>query len=361
MTPSWRVVGLIWLAIGLADAVRYRLTLVAQDPTLDFAMALERAMPDALGWALLTPIPLFLARRYPLRKPHFTRDILLHLGAALLVSAIHVLYDVGQNMFFDAVNDRETSFRQTFGYIAPYNSHANVFVYAAIVGLWRMWDATRRLDIERSRSAVLQQNLAESRLRSLQARLRPHFLFNALHTGAGLVERDPRAARALLQRLGDLLRQSLTLDSRLEVTLKEEIEFVRAYLEVEAQRFGDRLRFRIDVASDVDGCLLPPFLLQPMVENAVKHGIEQCSQGGLVEVLAEREGSNLVLQVNDDGPGVQAPSGEGVGLSTTQARLSEMYGEAATLALIPRDPVGTSVKIVIPARSERDGELPCAS
>ena len=354
-----------WLALGVLDAARGSIAISAFGRPLGFLEALERTLPDAIAWILLSPVAILFAKRFPLRRPHLVRDSLVHLGVAILVSAAHLAFDVGQNLGFDALHGRAVDFRATLGYILPYNAHQNILVYAAIVGLARFLDERRRLEAERSRSTRLQQDLAEARLRSLQSRLRPHFLFNALHTGAGLVERDPRAARALLQRLGDLLRQSLNLDTRLEITLAEEVAFLRKYLEVESQRFGERLQYSIRVDPAVEAALVPTFVLQPIVENAVRHGVEKAVSGGHIELEARRDQDVLQLTVRDDGPGLdpapgpnpaagpKSSDGPGIGIATTRARLEEMYPGQASLSLAARQPHGTCVEIRLPWHQSR--------
>lgn len=344
----WAIVAGVWLAVGLVDATRILFAHSAWDPDMDLRRALQWAVPDALLWIPLTPIPLWLGRRFPMRRPFVVRDVSLHLVVAGLVGAVHVLLDVAQNLLFDALAGRPEDFWRQLGYIAPYNTHLMAGTYLLIVGLGRAFDDRVRLRRERERTARLQEHLAEARLRSLHARLRPHFLFNALHTGSALISHDPEAARTLIRRLSDLLRHSLSTDERLVVPLVEEIEMVRTYLEIERSRFGDRLAVRVDVPASLERASVPPFLLQPLVENAIRHGLASRREGGTISILVREHEGRLRIDVEDDGTGLSPDATEGVGLSTTRSRLSELYRGRAELEARALSPQGTRIRIGLP-------------
>ena len=198
------------------------------------------------------------------------------------------------------------------------------------------------------RSQERAASLARARLEALRMQLQPHFLFNTLNTIAGLVHDDPNKADAMLIALSDLLRLSLKTSRELELPLHRELEFVERYLELMHARFEERLRYHLDIAPDVNAALVPGFLLQPLVENAVHHGLEPQPAGGLVTVRAWREGETLHLSVADNGVGLSKgqPQREGIGLANTRARLHELYGKRASLSL--RDEGGLSVEITLP-------------
>lgn len=345
---TWFVVIAVWLSVGVVDAIRLAITGPAFAPNLDLRMAFEWALADALTWVVLSPIPIVLARRYPLRRPHLGRDVAIHAVAAVAVGFTHVLVDVSQNVLGDVLDGRPADFATNFGYIAPYSTHLMILTYAIIVGVTRMVDVQMSLRDAQARSLALQGQLAEARLHALQARLRPHFLFNALHTGSALVDRDPEAARTVLNGLGKLLRQSLSVDERTTVPLREELEIVSAYLDVESARYGARLRTTIDVDDDVLGAALPPFLIQPLVENAIRHGIAPLREGGHLEVRAARVGTQLRIVVTDDGVGLAPDARDGTGLSTTRSRLEVLHGDRAGLDVAGAADGGTRVIVELP-------------
>ena len=207
---------------------------------------------------------------------------------------------------------------------------------------------TARLQAQTSQ---LQVQLADARLDALRAQLDPHFLFNTLNAVSALVERDPRGVRRMISRLSELLRHSLE-EGAAEVTLQRELELLERYLDIMRVRFGERLRVTIDADAHVREALVPNLVLQPIVENAIKHAIAPRESGGSIIVAAHHVGDTLVLCVHDDGPGPDAspaPPGSGVGLSNTRARLAEMYGAAQHLRLeASPDGAGTVVEIALP-------------
>jgi len=221
------------------------------------------------------------------------------------------------------------------------------FTYLAVasfIGYLQRQAARERTRAQEERVAAL-----ESRLRVLQAQTQPHFLFNSLNVCAGLVHADAESAEKTLDRLAEFLRYSLESTERRLVTLEEELEAVRSYLEVQRQRFGDRLRF--DVRSTADRRLVPPMLLQPLVENAVLHGVQCFERGGSVTVEATEAGGALVIAVVDDGTGSRASSrsGTGLGQKNIRERLELVYGPEARLVVGPTDSGGYRSTITIPA------------
>jgi two-component system LytT family sensor kinase len=193
-------------------------------------------------------------------------------------------------------------------------------------------DETRRLHDE---AADLRAQLAEARLAALRSRLNPHFLFNTLNAVAALVERDPPGVRRMLARLGELLRFSLDESNEQEITVDREVELVRRYLDIMEVRFQGRLETHLTVDDSVRNALVPTLLLQPLVENAFKHGVSMIDDTGIVSVEAQREGADLVLTVTDNGPGPVTPNGSGEGVANTRKRLQELYGDQQQFELRP--------------------------
>jgi signal transduction histidine kinase len=274
--------------------------------------------------------------------------------------------------------------------LRPLGILLDVLAYCAIVGLAHSVHFYRRYRERERRALFLESTLAKARLNALQTQLQPHFLFNSLNAIVTLLRRDPRLAEATLMSLSDLLRLTLSQSEKQEVTLREELQFVESYLEIQQTRFGDRLRFEQDIQPAALDCLVPTLLLQPLVENAIRHGIEPAEDAGLVRLTAREEEGRLVLTVEDDGVGFsgksfdalkpeggeslcgnsrggegegvsrpalmktsrsQPPVGKpakGIGLANLRARLEALYGSSQKLALSARDKRGVSVRIEIP-------------
>jgi signal transduction histidine kinase len=240
-----------------------------------------------------------------------------------------------------------------------------VLVAIGIVDASRMWDVyTNGLLISLAVSAPVsvgavtmsrmqdrlhrtQESAMEARLASLESRVRPHFLFNALNSAIALIPEDPRRAEDVLERLSALLRSSLDAQARV-VTLGEELRVVTDYLEIERVRFGDRLRYTVDVAPELEAHAIPAFALQTLVENSVKYAIATRPAGGEIRVAARRDGGRLHVAVEDDGPGFAAPLPAGHGLDTLRARLEVLYGKAASLAAPAPSPRGARVAVEVP-------------
>ena len=255
----------------------------------------------------------------------------------------------------------------------------DLLAYCAVVGLAHSVYFYRRFREREHQALLLEANLTQARLNALRAQLEPHFLFNSLNAIAALLRRDARLAEATLLSLSELLRLALSQSQRQEISLREEMNLVRHYLEIQQTRFGDKLRVEQEVEPAALDCLVPTLLLQPVVENAIRHGIEPADHRGLVRVCARRCGNRLVLIVDDDGiglangtlpaaaisegsqtaQGLQAgleshlgctgpPRGNGIGLSNLRARLETLYGTEQRLNLAPRKEGGVTVRIEIP-------------
>lgn len=209
------------------------------------------------------------------------------------------------------------------------------------------------------RAARLERSLAESRLSLLRAQLDPHFLFNTMHGVSTLMHEDPVAADAMLSSLGDLLRASMSDNARHEVTLREELDFSERYLGIQRARFGSRLRTGTLIHPAALRAHVPSMLLQPLLENAIRHGIAPRRGGGSLEVEATVDDGTLRVFVRDDGVGPPAPGstepGTGIELRNTRLRLTQMYGERASLELRRREPAGTEVAVTLPLRLGRNG------
>ena len=234
-------------------------------------------------------------------------------------------------------------------------THEEVLTYAAIVTVWHALDYHRKFREREGRAAELEAHLAQARLQALKMQLHPHFLFNTLNGIAALNYEDPQAANRMLARLGELLRLTLDDHGAPEVSLRQELEFTRRYLELEQIRLGDRLTVHLDIAPEALDAGVPNLLLQPLVENAIRHGIAPYSARGEISIHAQRNNGALHLRVADNGPGPAGnprPSdGPGVGLKNTRARLRQLYGDAQRLELKNAEHGGGLIEITLPFRA----------
>jgi two-component system, LytTR family, sensor kinase len=289
-------------------------------------------------WGAAVPIVVRLGRRYPLDQSSWRRSVPIHLLAGALVTVAQIACGQLLLMGLAAVTGLGP-FSEPLAAIgkAFHSSYPTYWVILLAAAVWR--------------AASLQARLAEARLAALRAQLQPHFLFNTLNSVSSLMYRDVEAADVMIARLSDLLRLTLRGDPRREIPLGEEVALLERYLDIERVRFEDRLRVALDIPPPARTALVPPFLLQPIVENAVRHAIAPRPDGGRIDIAAIVEGDRLVIRVTDDGPGLSPGDAEpGVGLANTRARLAELHGKAARLDLEQAAGGGLVVTIAMPWR-----------
>jgi two-component system, LytTR family, sensor kinase len=321
----------------------------------DWRHALLLSLTIWWSWGMVTPLILWVDRQIPVSSKQLARRVLAHFLPSLLVTSVYV-YLLG-------------TVRAAFG-LGEWNDLLSIrFLVDALRGLflwnwlnyWLIlgaWQAYRYYDhylAGELRLERLEKNFSEARLNALRMQLDPHFLFNALNTISSQVERDPKLARGMIEHLGDLLRLSLESKDRQEVPLAEEMAFLEHYLAIQKIRFGDHLRIETQIAPEVKYASVPCLFVQPLVENAVRHGISRRASGGTVIVSAHRVGNRLDIHVLDDGVGLPAgwtlENSGGVGLSVTRQRLAELYPDGETcFAVNRRAGGGTEVEISLPLR-----------
>jgi len=225
-----------------------------------------------------------------------------------------------------------------------------MFATSFFVFYWRSEAVRADLQSERRRAAEALQSETSAKLALLQAQIEPHFLFNTLANAQSVIQSDPQTAKRILENLDQYLRVSLGRTRRASSTLADEINVVSAVLAISAMRLGNRLRYSISVPRALEAAQLPPLLLQPLVENALKHGIEPALNGGEIRIEASRDADSLCLRVTDTGVGLNASSPEGVGLGNVRGRLSSLYGDRGRLTLYKHEPGGVVAEITIPLR-----------
>src|SRR5262245_57880060 len=281
-----------------------------------------------------------LVRRWPIARPHRLVRVAVYTLAGVLIAFGKVVAD--------------GAIREWIFGARPYLLISNLALQMAIY--WALVagaHALQRYGAARARAAEAEARLGQAQLHVLRAQLQPHFLFNALGSVAELVHEDPDRADRMIGQLSDLLRATLDVGERQEVTLAEELALLRSYVAIQQTRFGDRLIIVIDVGDDCLTARVPFLLLQPLVENAIRHGFSARAAGGGIHVAATCGGPSLVLTVEDDGVGRREGSTDGVGLTNTRGRLDAMYGDDASVTVGAGRAGGTLVTISIPARSGR--------
>lgn len=348
-------VGLFWLLLALVSAAAREL-----DPRIPGVphriahAALMSTIVEYAIWAVLT-IPIWwLASRYNIEGGRrFGRVALfLVLGVVLALSIDTLLLQLREALMFDLRPPRRRPPPALFG-LGDLGFLDDLMVYFAVLGSGVARDYFLRYHAHLEETAELKAQLGEARLDALRAQLNPHFLFNTLNAVSALAERDPRGVRRMIARLSDLLRYTLDESTEQEVPLHQELELLSEYLELMQIRFQDKLKVAIDVDEEARNALVPNLLLQPIVENAIKHGVSRITGAGSIQLRAKRDDDRLVLTVTDNGPG---PGGgaEGVGLRNTNARLRQMYGASHSVVVRPAEGsenggrTGTVAEIVLP-------------
>ncbi|HTK30402.1 MAG TPA: histidine kinase [Candidatus Saccharimonadaceae bacterium] len=349
---SWRpvlvIVGIALLVAGLETSGEI-LRHIAEGSEYRVGGVVVAELAVWLTFVLLTPACLWMARRFPIDSTNWMRRVPLHLGAAIVFCLLHLVLDVLAQSALGRLPDGVTlrSFASLVGYYLGVES----FIYWGIVGTFMLVQRQREARDRALAAARLEAALGEARLQALRAQLHPHFLFNALNGIAVMAMKGEgeRVAHALGE-LGELLRATLDDDVPQFIPLTRELEFLERYLGLERLRFAARLQVERDVSSEALAALVPSFLLQPLVENAVHHGLSTVA-GGSVALVAARDGATLRLEVRDRGPGFGARRPrEGIGLANTRARLAAMYGAAQSLECLDDPAGGAIVRVRIPYR-----------
>jgi two-component system LytT family sensor kinase len=315
-------------------------------------------------WAAYTPLVIGLAKRFPLTGPSVVSHIAIHTIASLLMAPLASITEYFLSggllrLLFRITDPGAPRLLPPFAASVLSMSFTGMLTYWLVVGLYQSFHFYQAAMERQTIAARLETQLSQAELENLKSQLHPHFLFNSLHTIGILMQEDVEAASHLLVSLGDLLRMALERREN-EITLESELEFVGKYLEIEQTRFHDRLKVHMDVPPDLLGVYVPSLALQPLVENAIKHGISVDSAAGQLEIAAKRHNGRVWLCVRDDGPG-PAPESRvrfGVGLTNVQSRLKQLYGDESSLELTGGDGRGCEAIITIPLRSSHEDTNP---
>ena len=334
---AYAAVWIGWTALAVFYAVTTSLTYTSTGRPANWSITFQRSLSEYWLWALLTPAVVWLARRFPISGPRRWVHLALHVALGAGTAALKTIAD-----------------REIFAMLSGFRMYfllstlsLQFTIYFAIVAATHGFEYYRR---SREREQ-LEARLAEARLQLLSMQLQPHFLFNTLNTIAELVHDDPEAADRMISGLSDLLRRTLDLGDAQEIRLDEELDALSRYLDIQKIRFGDRLRVDIEAPPELRDASVPPLLLQPLVENSIRHGLAARATAGRIQIRVGRKDAMLVIDVLDDGDGaVQEAMGtrRGIGLNNIRTRLETLYGPAATFTISHTAGAGTRVSIEIP-------------
>src|SRR5215468_2363575 len=349
----WILIFGVWTLLGALSAVRVMVTYAYSGNIVTWRRALVIALADWYVWALLAPAIAWLARRFAIERRSWLRSLLVHLPASLFFSIIKMVIEFRLLQWLDPASAQRYPVLQF---------PSTLFTYYAILGAIYALDYYGKYRAHELKASQFQAQLAQAQLQALKMQLHPHFLFNTLHAISSLMRRDVEAAERMITRLSDLLRLTLENVGAQETPLRQELEFLERYLEIEQTRFRDRLQVKMEIEPETLDARAPNLILQPLVENAIRHGIAPRAAAGLVEIRARRSGDKLELQVRDNGVGLptdhREPIKEGVGLANTRARLEQLYGAAYRFELNNVDGGGLIVSLTIPFRAEQNAVEP---
>jgi signal transduction histidine kinase len=319
-------------------------------------------IPRWLTWVPITPIIFKAAERFPFRRDRLARSVWTHFGISLVIAVVievlwlQISFLIQSYLEPEALARMQNNRAEVYSVAVLSRLLGDAFIYAAVLGVATTLGYHRRFRERELRAAQLEAQLALAQVQALKMQVHPHFLFNTLHAVTVLIREDPGAATRVVTRLGDLLRLTLSRATTAQVSFRRELEILTLYLEIERTRFHDRLEIAYDVQPATLGALVPDLILQPLVENAIRHGVSPNAGTGRIEVRSRRDGDWLTLEISDNGAGLAEgrTRPDGIGLSTTRARLERLYGERHELTLENLPEGGCVARIRIPFQLTAD-------
>ena len=351
----WIWIGAIWCGVGLFDALQSVFVMRAEGMHHAWSLVFVTLFLRWLPWAFATPLVMWLGRRYP---PVAVRPLsvwFVHLGTAaamgMTAAAWMALLETLLRPW--APEGGSGGFSEIWLLKFCGDILSSLILYAFILTISFLFYSRERQGIERAENARLNEQIANAQLSALRRQIEPHFIFNALNAVAGLVrEQRNEAAVSMIVRLSDFLRRVVNDPGGRSVPLAQELEFLEQYMDIQTTRFGERLKLTVDIPKELHAALVPDLILQPLVENAVKHGISKRVQGGTVRVAASRANGTLALCVHNDGPPLSEDweKGAGIGIANLRTRLEIMYHHDFELSLRNHAAGGVQVAVTLPYR-----------
>jgi two-component system LytT family sensor kinase len=351
----------IWTILGLFDAAQSYLSYAAEGHPLSWSGAVMFGLALWYSWAILCFFIFRFTERYPFEQHTWPERLVLHLAAGIFFALVKLCMDYPVVEIFYCPEAGLRPFMEFFRVALLGHFHPYVLIYWAMVGVWHAKEYYLKYRDREQKSEYLEQVLSRARLHLLRSQIHPHFLFNTLNSIATLIHRDVDLADRMIARLGELLRTSMENVETHEVALRYELDFTRAYLEIEQLRFGESLEVEIAIDEGSLDARVPFLILQPLVENAIRHGIAPNGHCGRVAVRSELIGKTVRLTVEDSGCGCTLPQDfkERIGLSNTRARLVQLYGDDQQLELSQSPLGGLAVSIEIPLVQSNSDALIC--
>jgi len=357
-STSWLWIAAVWSGIGLFDATQTVFTMRSQGMHHAWLQLYVTQLLGWLPWALATPVAMVVGRRYPPNRVKSPSTWLVHLSAALGVNFAWATWMTSLEVTLNPW--LKSPVPEPFIAIWPIKFYnlllSSLILYAFIQAVSFVLRSRQQIAMQQTETARLNEQLSTAQLNALRRQLEPHFLFNTLNAIAGLVrERKNDAAVNTIARLSDFLRRVVKDSNRAQVPLLEEVEFLEQYLEIQKVRLGDRLQMSVDVPRELLQAQVPNLVLQPLVENAIKHGIAKRAQGGAVRIDASRADDMLYLNVYNDGPCLAVEwekTNAGTGISNLRNRLKILYGNQFTLDLQNRETKGVVASVAVPFRED---------
>jgi signal transduction histidine kinase len=356
---KWGAIWATWTLFGFFFTSQFALQNQLSSKPIPLWKILMWQMVSGYVWFALSPLILWLTKKFPFEAVKWKSSLAVHLVASLVIAFFQQAIDT---FFLTRLgyppNRQFPSFLAAYQYFIFINLHLSILIYWGVVGIKSAYSYYQKYRERELVTSKLEAQLATSRLQVLKMQLHPHFLFNTLNAISELIYKDRESAERMIGDLSDLLRMSFEKLEVQEISLKQELEFLKKYLEIEQMRFHDRLKVEMEISPDTLDASVPNMILQPLVENAIKHGIAPRSTGGKIQIGAARNNGSLELSVSDNGIGVPFNDlenlSEGVGLSNTRRRLRHLYGSRQKFELKSAEASGLEVNLTIPFK-EMDG------
>lgn len=336
----------VWTVVGFSFGIRSYLYAQMTGPPADFFQMVPNYMVDFYFWGMASPLIFALCLRFPIERGHLADRLVFHIFTGLVFVAVVTALTLPTLWFLGLTNRQLHPTLESY-FVAlitnPFMIHQGLLAYWGTVVVAHAFQYHEQAKIGRAKTSELSAQLAQAQLAALKMQIHPHFLFNTLNSIAALLHKDTEAADRMIARLSDFLRMTLKSSGTSTVTLEQELEFLKTYLEIEKIRFQEKLIVEMEIDEDAANARVPNLILQPLVENAVRHGVAKQTGIGHLNIHANRVGDRLLINIVDNGPGPQGISKrDGVGLANTRARLEQFYDEFE-LAIEGRSGTGGTV------------------